>query len=191
MDIQKTTKRLLNNLKDNRNGYWPTRSWATLGRRECDDSEQLVLDAVAVLFFGTTSGERRVTQPTVRRDHQCGRAEWLRSKSTEKRAVWNQRRKTRVCTASSSHQPHKPEKVRRVCNAAAKYKWDSLNDKQLTGPELLQSLVGINFRFREHQIALTADIEAMFLQVKVPQQECRVLRFLWRSRLEDKVGVYD
>ena len=30
----------------------------------------------------------------------------------------------------------------------------------------------------------------MFLQVKVPPEECRVLRFLWRSKPEDKIGVY-
>ena len=36
---------------------------------------------------------------------------------------------------------HKPEKVRRVCNAAVKYKSESLNDKPLTGPDWLQSLV--------------------------------------------------
>ena len=64
--------------------------------------------------------------------------------------------------------PHKPGKVRSVCNAPAKYKGESLNDKLLTGPDLLQNLMGINFRFREHQIALTVDKEAMFLQVKVP-----------------------
>ena len=46
---------------------------------------------------------------------------------------------------------HKPEKVRRVCNAATKYKEDeSFNDKLLTGPDLLQSLVGIVFRFKKH-----------------------------------------
>ena len=39
-------------------------------------------------------------------------------------------------------------------------------------------------------MALTADIEALFLQVKVPSQEGIVLRFLWRSRLEDEVRVY-
>ena len=87
--------------------------------------------------------------------------------------------------------PHKPEKVRRVCNAASKYKGESLNDKLLTGPDLLQNLVGIIFRFREHQIALTADIEAMFLQVKVPPQECRVLRFLWRNNPQEKIDVYE
>ena len=31
----------------------------------------------------------------------------------------------------------------------------------------------------------------MFLQVKVPPQECRVLRFLCRSNPEDKIGVYE
>ena len=87
--------------------------------------------------------------------------------------------------------PHKPEKVRRVCNAAAKYKGESLNDKLLTGPDLLQNLVGINCRFQEHQIALTADIEAMFLQMEVPPDECRVLRVLWRSKPEDSIGVYE
>ena len=46
--------------------------------------------------------------------------------------------------------PHKPEKIRRVCNAAAKYQGVALNDKPLSGPDLLQSLIGIIFRFREH-----------------------------------------
>ena len=58
---------------------------------------------------------------------------------------------------------HKPGKVRRVCNAASKFRSVSLNDKLLSGPDLLRNLVGIVFRFREHQIAITADIESMFL----------------------------
>ena len=41
--------------------------------------------------------------------------------------------------------PHKPEKVRRVCNAEAKYQGVALNDKFLSGPDLLQSLIGIFF----------------------------------------------
>ena len=43
--------------------------------------------------------------------------------------------------------PHKPEIVRRVCNAAAKYQGVALNDKLLSGPDLLQSLIGNIFRF--------------------------------------------
>ena len=65
--------------------------------------------------------------------------------------------------------PQKPEKVRRVCNAAAKYQGVALNDKLLPGTDLLQSLIGIIFRFREHQTALSPDIESMFLQVAVPR----------------------
>ena len=43
--------------------------------------------------------------------------------------------------------PHKPGKVRRICNAASKLKGVSLNDKLLSGPDLLRNLVGIVFRF--------------------------------------------
>ena len=87
--------------------------------------------------------------------------------------------------------PNKPEKVRRVCNAAAKYQGVSLNDKLLPGPDLLQSLIGIIFRFREHQKALSADIEAMFLQVAVPKDDSRCLRFLWREDPERKIEIYE
>ena len=87
--------------------------------------------------------------------------------------------------------PHKPEKVRRVCNAAAKYQGVSLNDKLLSGPDLLQSLIGIIFRFREHEMALSADIEAMFLQVAVPTDDSRCLRFLWRETPEQRIDVYE
>ncbi|XP_075264062.1 uncharacterized protein LOC142355564 [Convolutriloba macropyga] len=57
--------------------------------------------------------------------------------------------------------PHRPVKVRRVRNAAAKYQGLALNDKLLSGPDLLQSLIGTIYRFREHPIALSADIEAL------------------------------
>ena len=78
-----------------------------------------------------------------------------------------------------------------MCNAAAKYQSVALNDKLLSGPDLLQSLIGIIFRFREHQIALSADIEAMFLQVAVPNDDNRCLRFLWRENPERRTEVYE
>ena len=87
--------------------------------------------------------------------------------------------------------PYKPSKVRRVCNTASEFKRVSLNDKLLTGYDLLRNLVGIVFRFREHEIAMTADIKSMFLQIAVPQEECKCLRFLWRDEPSDTVGIYE
>ena len=68
-----------------------------------------------------------------------------------------------------------------VCNAASKFGGVSLNDNLMAGPDFLQSLTGIIFRFREKQIALTTDVEAIILQVKVPPADCKVLQFLRRN----------
>ena len=86
---------------------------------------------------------------------------------------------------------HKPGKVRRVCNATSKFKNVSLNDELLSGPDLLRNLVGIVFRFREQKIAMTADIVSIILQVAVPKEECKNLRFLWRDKTSDTVGIYE
>ena len=87
--------------------------------------------------------------------------------------------------------PNKPGKVRRVCNAASKYKEVCLNDKLLAGPDLLHGLIGTIFRFREGPIALTADTESMFLQVQFPEQDRSCLRFLWRPRTNELVEIYE
>ena len=87
--------------------------------------------------------------------------------------------------------PHKPEKVRRECNAAAKFHGVSLNGKFLSWTNLLQSLIGIVFfLFREYPIALSADIEAMFLQVSVPNDDRRCIQFLWRENPKQGIEVY-
>ena len=77
--------------------------------------------------------------------------------------------------------PKKPEKVRRVCDAAAKFQGSSLNSYLLSGPDLLNHLVGIFMRFREEKVALSGDIEAMFNQVAVPEEDQACLCFLWRQ----------
>ena len=56
---------------------------------------------------------------------------------------------------------NKPGKVRRVANAASKFRGQSLNSNLLTGPDLLNNLLGVLMRFREHPVAVLADIEGM------------------------------
>ncbi|KAK3731436.1 hypothetical protein QZH41_013623, partial [Actinostola sp. cb2023] len=75
--------------------------------------------------------------------------------------------------------PRKPDKCRLVYDCAAKYRGVSLNDKVHQGPDLTNGLVGVLLRFRQEPIALMADIEGMFHQVRVSEGDRDALRFLW------------
>ena len=78
--------------------------------------------------------------------------------------------------------PNKLGKVRSVLNGAAKFHGTSLNKPLLTGPDLLQNLIHVLLRIRQHQFSVSADIEGMFLQVGVPDCEQPSLRFCgWRT----------
>ena len=69
--------------------------------------------------------------------------------------------------------------MRIVIDCAAKQAGISLNDALMSGPDLMNSLLGVLIRFRKNPIALVADIESMFHQVFVHPSHCNVLRFLW------------
>ena len=75
--------------------------------------------------------------------------------------------------------PNKPGKTRVVFDCSAKYKGVSLNDNLLNGPDMVNSLIGVLTRFRQEQVAIMADVEAMFHQVMVADEDCNYLRFLW------------
>ena len=75
--------------------------------------------------------------------------------------------------------PIKPGKVRRVANAASKFRGESLNSNLLTGPDLLSKLEGVLLRFREHPVAVLSDIQGMFMQIAVRKEDQSALCFLW------------
>ena len=150
------------NRKIQRRKIW-SRTSVARGRREV--TEQLLLCNGATQVSRTAPAERRNAKEALPRNHWHGCQCWLRSESWPNRTKRNQR-KLQWYLHHLVINSHKAEKVRRVCNAAAKYQGVALNDKLLSGPDLPQSLIGIIFRFREHQIALSADIEAIFFQVR-------------------------
>ena len=82
--------------------------------------------------------------------------------------------------------PNKPGKVRICFDAASKFKGKSLNDYLITGPDLLNNLVGILIRFRENPIAIVADIEAMYHQINLVESDTDSVRFLWKENLHDE-----
>ncbi|XP_058809946.1 uncharacterized protein LOC131675118 [Phymastichus coffea] len=77
--------------------------------------------------------------------------------------------------------PNKPDKVRLIFDAAARTGGVSMNDLLETGPGLLESLVGVLLRFRQHAIAVKADIKDMYLRIKLIERDRGAQRFLWRG----------
>ena len=77
------------------------------------------------------------------------------------------------------------EKLRIVFDAAARYPNASgdpvcINDYLYDGPNDMNTMVGVLLRFRREYIPLVADIEKMYLMVKVcPDRERNALRVLW------------
>ena len=72
-------------------------------------------------------------------------------------------------------------KCRIVFDASARGGDASLNDCILPGPPLQPNLASVLIRFRAHKIGLIADIEKMFLQVKLAPEDRDVHRYLWRD----------
>ena len=90
------------------------------------------------------------------------------------------------------YHPHKPSKIHFVFDCSAKYQGKLLNDLLLNGPDLTNNLFGVLMRFRQERVALMADIESMFHQVKVSEADCSYLRFLWwpDGNLESNLEEY-
>ncbi|UYV70186.1 hypothetical protein LAZ67_7002112 [Cordylochernes scorpioides] len=66
----------------------------------------------------------------------------------------------------------------------------SLNDFLHVGPRLQQNLFNILLRFRTFPIAITADIEKMFRQIRLNSDDRDYHRILWRENPEDPLLEY-
>ena len=74
--------------------------------------------------------------------------------------------------------PKKPDKVRVVFDCAAKFNGESLNNNVLQGPDLTNSLVGVLCRFRQENVAIVADVEAIYHQVSVNPNDTDALKLM-------------
>ena len=73
----------------------------------------------------------------------------------------------------------KPGKVRPVFDCASKFQGVCLNDQCYQWPDLTNKLISVLLTFRQFRYAIMADIEAMYLQVRIPVEDRNALRFLW------------
>ena len=84
--------------------------------------------------------------------------------------------------------PDKPGKIRIVMDAKSEFEDVSLNKLCYQGPDMSNKLFNILLRFREYHAAWSADVTAMYLQVRIPVQQRDMLRVLWSQ--QGKVTEY-
>ena len=72
----------------------------------------------------------------------------------------------------------KPDRVRTVFHCNTNFSGACLNNKLLSGPDLTNQLRGVLLRFRSNKIAFVGEIEAMFYQVQVPDNQRGFSRYL-------------
>ncbi|XP_062712952.1 uncharacterized protein LOC134290030 [Aedes albopictus] len=86
--------------------------------------------------------------------------------------------------------PRKPDKLRVVWDAAAAVQGVSFNSVLLEGPDLLVPLQTVLCRYRQRNIAISADIMEMFHQVQIRPEDRQSQRFLWRDNPAQLVQVF-
>ena len=107
---------------------------------------------------------------------------------------------TELAISNSWFLPHFPvirydratTKIRVVYDAAAKFLGKSLNDELYPGPSICNDLIEVLLGFRRHTVALTGDVAEMFLQVKLPDEDRKFHRVLWRNgEMERDPDIYE
>jgi hypothetical protein len=66
----------------------------------------------------------------------------------------------------------------------------SLNDVQMVGPPLQNDLFNILLRFRQHRFVIKTDIEKMYRQVLIEDNQKQYQKIFWRSDVSQPVKVY-
>ena len=73
---------------------------------------------------------------------------------------------------------NKPDIIRVAFDHSADNNGRCINRELLAGSDLTNQTPGVLLRFRDEQGTVMGDIEAMFHQVKIPDDQCSFLRFL-------------
>ena len=87
------------------------------------------------------------------------------------------------------YHPKKLGRIRIVFDCLDEFEGVSINDYLLRGPNSMNSLVGVLCRFRLEEVALVADIKAMFHQFLFCKRDRDLLRFLWWENGDTKKTV--
>ncbi|GFX43312.1 DUF1758 domain-containing protein [Trichonephila clavipes] len=83
-------------------------------------------------------------------------------------------------------------KCRVVFNASSKTKnGKSLNDVLMTGPKLQTEIFNHLIKFRSYRVAFAADIEKMYRQILISDEDCKYQRNVWRATPSDSLKSFE
>ena len=68
----------------------------------------------------------------------------------------------------------------------------SLNEELYAGPKLQNGLFDVLLRSCCFPVAVDCDVSALYLQIRIPIEDCSKFRFLWRNlEVERKPDIYE
>lgn len=142
--------------------------------------------------------ERRFAQDAqLKSEYSKAINEYLQLGRMQPTASADLERPDRTCT--SSYLPHHAvvkesstsTKLRVVFDASRKTtNGKSLNDILVVGPTIQSDIVTIIMNWRFHRVAFTADVQKMYLQVKVDPRDIEFQRIVWRDDPSEPIRDY-
>ena len=162
-------------MKKDQDGYWCAPLPLRKNRRRLPNNKAQAISRMKALASSLAKDEKKRQHYVefMKKILEKGLAKWVQDETTDTwEEVW-------YLPHFGVYHPQKPDKLRVVFDSSAVFAGVSLNDVLLSGPDLMNQLLGVLIRFREEPVAVTADIEQMFYAFKVREDHTRFLRFLW------------
>ena len=85
----------------------------------------------------------------------------------------------------------KKKSIGAVFDSSAEFNSVSPNKQMLSGPDLMNNLLGVLMRFRKENFAIMCDIEQMFFSFHVNPEHRDFLRFLWFRNNDPKQPIIE
>ena len=89
------------------------------------------------------------------------------------------------------YHPKKPGSLRVVFDSSLEFQGVSLNKALIPGPDQMNSLLGVQLRFRKENVAVMCDVEQMFHSFHANPEHRDFLRFLWFKENDPSNEVID